>query len=143
MRRFYTVGEFFSFLALAEHPLLSGNWKLDLAASDFGNAPAPTSGQLAISASAHKTIHVTQSLQGAHDQRTEESEWKIDDHYHPIQGNGGGELLAKWEGQVLIGKRQMKTGVEEIRFSLAPGGESLTESIESGGNVTTLIWHRE
>ena len=74
---------------------------------------------------------------------TQDSEWKIDDRYHPINGSGGGELLAKWENGVLVGKRQSKNGVEEISFRLAPGGEMLTESIETGANVITLIWRRQ
>lgn len=127
---------------MAEHPVLSGTWELDLSASDFGGTPTPASGHLTISSLAHKVLHVTQSIESPHQQRTEESEWKIDDRYHPVEGSGGGELLAKWEGAVLLGKRQTKTGVEEIRFRLGPGGESLTESIESGANVTTLIWRR-
>jgi hypothetical protein len=76
-------------------------------------------------------------------QRTVDNEWKIDDHYHPVDGSGGGEVLVKWQGDVLVGKRQTDNGLEETRFRLAPGGESLTESIVSGSNVTTLIWRRQ
>jgi hypothetical protein len=130
-------------IGAAEHPALSGTWQLDLAASHFGSMPPPGSAVLTISSGPHKIIHVTVAMNVSHQERTEESEWRVDDHYHPVEGSGGGEVLAKWESGVLIGKRLTERGMEETRFRLAPGGESLTESIESGGNVTTLIWRRQ
>jgi hypothetical protein len=129
-------------IAVAEHPVLSGTWQLDVAASNFGSMPVPGSAVLTISNGSHKILHVMVAMAGPHQERTEESEWKIDDHYHPIDGGGGGEILAKWAGPILIGKRRTDRGMEETRFRLAPGGESLTESIVSGTNVTTLIWRR-
>ena len=104
--------------------------------------PPLSSAVLTIANSPHKMLHMTEVMQAPREQRTVESEWKIDDHYHPVDGSGG-EILAKWQGDVLIGKRQTERGMVETRFRLGPGGESLTESIESGPNVTTLIWRRQ
>jgi hypothetical protein len=129
-------------VAAAEHPAITGVWQLDLAASNFGNMPPLSSATLTITSSPHKTLHVMEVIVAPRQERTVESEWRIDDHYHPVDGSGG-EILAKWQGDVLIGKRVTDSGTQETRFRLGPGGESLTESIESGTNVTTLIWRRQ
>ncbi len=102
----------------------------------------PDSGVLAITTSPHNTIHITLSTKGPRQERTVESEWKIDDRYHPVN-DGEGEVLAKWDGSTLIGKRRTETGVEETRFHLGPGGEEMTEWIQSGTSVITLIWRRQ
>jgi hypothetical protein len=129
--------------AAAEHPALTGVWQLDVAASAFGAMPPLSSAVLTISTNPHKILHVMVVTQSPHQQRTEDSEWKIDDHYHPVDGSSSGEVLAKWQGDVLVGKRLTDGRMEETRFHLGPGGERLTESIESGTNMTTLIWRRQ
>jgi len=138
----FTLAAAFVQPTFAEHPAISGTWELDVAASSFGSTSQPDSGVLAISTGPHKTLHVMVSMEGSHQEHTVESDWRVDDRYHPVAGGTGGELLAKWEGPILTGKRQTETGIEETRFRLGPGGESLTESIVSGTNVTTLIWRR-
>lgn len=131
-------------LAFADHPDLTGRWQLDAAASDFAGTPPATSGQMTITSSPHKILHFNVSTQGAISKVTQESEWRIGDRYHPVIGGEGGELMAKWDNGILVGRRQLKNRVEEIRFRLAPGGESLTESIGTpNGTVLTLIWRRE
>jgi hypothetical protein len=81
-------------------------------------------------------------LKAPGNERTIETDWKIDDKYHPVDGAVSGEVLAKWDGSMLIGKRLTTAGIEETRFLLGPDGATLTESIQSGANVTTLIWRR-
>jgi hypothetical protein len=129
--------------AAAEHPVITGVWQLDVGASNFGNMAPLSSAVLTITNSPHKTIHVMEVILQPHQQRTLESEWRVDDHYHPIDGSSSGEILAKWQGDMLVGKHQTDRGMEETRFGLAPGGQSLTETIVSGTNVTTLVWRRQ
>ena len=129
--------------AAAEHPALTGVWQLDVAASAFGAMPPLSSAVLTISTNPHKILRVMTVTQSPRQQRTEDSEWKIDDHYHPVDGSSSGETLAKWQGDVLVGKHLTDGRMEETRFLLSPGGESLTESIQSGTNITTLIWRRQ
>jgi hypothetical protein len=132
----------FSSLALAEHPELSGTWQLDVAASSFGAMPSPQSGVLAISTGPHKIFHMATFFQSPDKERTIETDWKIDNRYHPVEGAASGEVLAKWDGSMLIGRRLTEGGIEETRFRLGPGGDSLTETIQSGTNVSTLTWRR-
>jgi hypothetical protein len=130
--------------ALAEHPELTGSWRLDVAASRFADMTPAESGVLAISMGSHKLINISVTTKSSHQERTVDSQWKIDDHFHPIAGDGSGEVLAKWEGSVLTGKRLTPSGTtEEIRFRLEPGGTTLTESIQNGLNVATLVWRRQ
>lgn len=130
-------------LIAADRPALSGTWHLDVEDSRFGAMPPIESGVLVISTSPHKMFHLTVSTKSAHAERTVEDDWKIDDHYHPVDGPSSGEVLAKWEGSVLLGKRHTDAGLEEIRFRLSPDGGSLTECIVTGANTTTLIWRRQ
>ncbi len=131
------------YLAAANHPELSGAWRLDVSASTFGSMPPVNYGELRISASPHKILHIAVVTKGGNLERTVEDDWKIDDKYHPVDGPPSGEVLAKWEGSILLGKRRTDSGFEEIRFRLGPDGYSLTESIDASGKTTTLIWRRE
>jgi hypothetical protein len=136
------AGAFIFHLSAAGRPSLSGTWHLDLESSRFGNMPPVEAGVLKISMAEHKLLHLAISTKSANTEKTEEDTWKIDDRYHPIDGPTSGEVLAKWEGSVLLGKKQTVAGVKEIRFRLEPDNETLTESIVSGSSVTTLIWRR-
>jgi hypothetical protein len=133
--------------ALCEHPDLSGSWQLDVAASIFGTAPTPESGMLTISTGPHKMFHMALTMKGPSDkgilERTTESDWKVDNRYHPVIGDGeSGEVLAKWDGPVLLGKRQTSAGPEEIRIIADSGGATMTETIQSAQGTKTLIWRR-
>jgi hypothetical protein len=132
--------------AFCEHPDLSGSWQLDVAASIFGGAPTPESGMLTISTGPHKLFHMALTVKGPSDkgmvERTTESDWKVDNKYHPVIGGESGEVLAKWDGTVLLGKRETSTGPEEIRIIADSGGATMTESIQSAQGTSTLIWHR-
>ncbi len=142
---------FFSSLVAADHESLRGTWQLDAAASNFSGAaasnfsgtPPPQSGVLAISNNPHKILHIAEFLKDADKERTVEMDWKLENRYHPVDGDGFGEVLARWDGSVLVGTRLTQAGMEETRFQLAPGGQTLTESIQSGTNITTLVWKRQ
>ena len=136
------VGTFIINLCAAGRPSFSGTWHLDPAASRFGNMPPIEAGVLTISMPGHKMLHLALSTKNANSEKTIEDTWRIDDRYHPIDGPTSGEVLAKWEGSILLGKKQTVAGLEEIRFRLGPDSESLTESIDTGNSITTLIWRR-
>ena len=137
-------GGFILHLSAADHRSFSGVWALDVEASRFAaGVPPVDAGVLKISQPEHKLLRLTVSTSSGRAKKIIEDTWKLDDRYHPISGPVPGEVLAKWEGGILVGKKQTVAGVEEIRFRLTPDSESLTESIASGTNVTTLIWRRQ
>lgn len=137
-------GAFIHHLFAADHASLSGIWALDVEASRFGASVTPVEkGVMTISVPEHKLIRLEISTKNGNKERTVEHTWKVDDRYHPVDGSIPGEVIAKWEGGVLVGKKQTVAGVEEIRFRLTPDRESLTESIASGSDVSTLIWRRQ
>jgi hypothetical protein len=128
--------------AYCEHPELAGTWELDGAASSFGAAPAPQSGLLTISTGRHRMMHMQLILKGPESERTLDRDWKIDNRFHPMTGDESGEVLAKWDGSILVGKRSTDTGMEEIRLIASPGGDMLTESIQSSQGSTRMIFRR-
>jgi hypothetical protein len=128
--------------AYCEHPDLSGTWQLDVAASTVGAMPAPQSGVLIISTGSHKMLHMAVTLKDSRTERTTERDMKIDNKYHPVVGDESGEILAKWDGSVLLGKRQTATGPEEIRLVSNPADGSLVETIQSSLGTTTLVWRK-
>ena len=137
-------GTFNFHLFAADHRSFSGSWALDVEASRFGAGVAPVeAGVLKISMPEHRLLRLTVSTSSGRAEKITQDTWKVDDRYHPISGPVPGEVLAKWEDGILVGKKQTVAGVQEIRFRLTPDCESLTESIASGSNVTTLIWRRQ
>ena len=132
--------------AFCEHPDLSGSWHLDVAASAFSGTPRPESGTMIITTGPHKLLHfalvMKDRVTNATAERTIESDWKLDNKYHPVVGGESGEVLAKWDGSVLLGKRETSAGPEEIRLMLDAGRSSMTETIQSPKGNTTLIWRR-
>jgi hypothetical protein len=132
--------------AFCEHPNLTGSWQLDVASSSFGNMAVPDSGFMTISTGPHKMFHMEVVMKSAGQtgnvERSVDSDWKVDNKYHPVIGGDSGEVLAKWEGSVLTGKRQTATGLEEIRLVPAAGSELLRQSIQSAQGTRILIWRR-
>jgi hypothetical protein len=138
------AGSFILHLSAADRQSFSGRWALDVEASRFGHMMPPVDrGMMTISLAEHKLLRLEVSVKSANREQTTEDTWKIDDRYHPINGPTPGEILAKWEGPILLGKKQTVAGVEEIRFRLAPDRESLTQVIQKDGDITTLIWRRQ
>ena len=129
--------------AFCEHPDLSGSWQLDATASTMGPARQFDGGMLTISTGSHKMLHMAVMLKGPHGDLTVERDFKLDNKYHPEVGDESGEVLAKWEGSVLLGIRQTDAGPEEIRLIPAADGQTLTESIQSSQGLVTRIWRRQ
>ncbi len=75
-------------------------------------------------------------------ERTVESDWKIDDKYHPVVGGEPGEVLAKWDGSALLGRMQTDAGMEEIRLVRTTADGTMMESVQSSRGTTTMIWRR-
>lgn len=144
--RLLTLAAIISVPAFCDHPDLSGLWQLDVTASYFGTAPIPHSGYLTISTGSHKTINMEVSLRNLNNgqlERSVQSEWKVDNKFHPVIGGQAGEVLAKWDGSVLLGERLTDTGMEDIRFVPGPYPASMVETIQSPQGMQTLVWHRQ
>ena len=129
--------------AFCERPDLSGTWQLDVQASTFGTMAIPESGMMTISTGSHRMLHMAVVVRGHGDsgkvERTVESDWKIDNRFHPDEA---GAILAKWDGPVLIGRRLTGDGIEEIRLVSGTGSYTLTESIQSPRGTIIRIWRR-
>jgi hypothetical protein len=132
------------FAARADHPDLAGIYQLDTASSTFGSDAHPTAGTLTISQHG-KMIQFAERIQLPNGEKVREFEWRTDKKYHPIdtpEGIGMGEVLARWEGDTLLGERRTDQGIESIRI-FSPDASTLTEVIHrSGGPDSTLVWKR-
>jgi hypothetical protein len=133
--------------AFCEHPDISGSWQLDMAASSFGTMPTPVSGFMTISTGPHRMVHMETTIIDAGErgrvERTVGTDWKTDDRFHPVMGGEPGQVLAKWDGSALLGKRYTDTGMQEIR--IVPGSDraTLVQTIQSEQGTSTLVWRRQ
>lgn len=130
----------------ASRPDLYGTWQLQTATSKWGVESAPiTSGTLTITKH-HKTLHLAVSVVFDHGDRTDEMDWRVDDRYHPISGPASGEILARWDGDTLVGEREQPTGHDSYRLTASEGGAMLTERVHhtgpDGAWDRLLIWSR-
>ncbi len=125
----------------AERPDLSGAWVLDAHGSTFSGPAQPTSGRLTISKN-HKTIHVTESMELPNGAVTKEFDWKIDGEFHPVNA-GDGEVLARWEGDTLVGNMRAGDGAElqTVRMTM-PDHDTISETIHRASGDSSLIWKR-
>jgi hypothetical protein len=129
-------------LLRAEHPDFAGTWTLDAASSTFAGGPQVTNATLTID-KRHKWIHMAESFTFTNGNKQKEFDWKIDDKFHPINGPGYGEVLARWDHDVLIGDRRTGEGasIETVSLSARQPGE-LVETIHRAGGESTLVWKR-
>src|SRR5436309_1599069 len=126
---------------------LYGTWQLETAASKWGIAsPAINSGTLTISKH-HKTVHMAVTVALDHVVHTDELDWLVDNRYHPIVGPAVGEILAKWDGDTLVGERELTGSHETYRLTVSNGGTTLTETVHHKGSDgiwdRVLIWSRQ
>ena len=128
--------------AFCQRPDLNGNFALDASASTLGTERQFDSGFLTISTGPHKMLHLEVMLKGPRGEQTVDRDFKVDNKYHPEVGDLSGEVLARWDGAVLLGIRQTDAGPEEIRLILGADGQTLTESIQSSQGLITRIWRR-
>lgn len=125
----------------AEHPELSGSWVLDARGSTFSGPAQPTSGSLIITVN-HKTVHVAESMQLPDGVVTKEFDWKIDGEFHPLE-SGEGQVLARWEGDTLVGNVRSSDGAEKqtVRMTM-PDHETISETIHKASGDSSRIWRR-
>lgn len=88
-------------------------------------------------------LHMEVMLKGPRGEQTVARDFKLDNRYHPEVGDESGELLAKWDGSVLVGIRQTDAGPEETRLIPGADGLTLTQSIQSDQGLITRIWRRQ
>lgn len=134
-------------VAAWEHPDITGNWTLDVARSNFGEHPAPTSMTLTVSQKG-KLLRISQTSTNPHDERTVDNECKTDGNFHPVQGPVGGSVRCKWEGGTLVSEKKWDDGSKELemRLTVSPDGNSATEQLHmkntTGAGDSTLVWKR-
>ncbi len=129
-------------LSSAERSDIAGVWRLDTSnAATFGGKIV-TSGRLTVQYS-HKMVEMSESLTFPDGDRSVDKTWKVDSHYHPVLGDGSGQTLAKWERLTLVADHESGGAHENIRLTLSPDGQSLTETTQRpDGSSSVFIWKR-
>lgn len=126
----------------AEHSAIAGVWRLDTASAPPIDGKQITSGTLTIEYH-HKMIQMSEALTFPGGDRSLSQNWKIDSHYHPVLGDGSGQVLAKWEGLTLTADHENSGTHENYRLSLSEDGQVLTETIRhTDGSSAILTWRR-
>jgi hypothetical protein len=129
-------------LTAASHEDLSGVWRLDTANSVVVSGRAVVSGTLMV-AYRQKAIDTSETLNFADGERTLQRNWKVDNRYHPVLGDGSGQVLAKWEGRTLVADHEDGGRHEIFRLTLSPDDRSLTETVlRPDGSSSTFVWRR-
>lgn len=129
-------------MAAADHTDIAGVWRLATAGTAPVEGRPVTAGRLTIQYR-HKNIELSESLTFPDGDRSVERNWKIDSHYHPVVGDGSGQVLAKWEGLTLVADHENNGSHENFRLQLSPDGHVLTETIRRpDGTSRILVWRR-
>jgi hypothetical protein len=129
-------------LSSAERAEIAGIWRLDTANAPTFEGKMVTSGRLTVQYH-HKMIEMSESMTFSDGDRSVEKNWKVDSHYHPVLGDGSGQVLAKWEGLTLVADHESGGAHENIRLMISPDGQSLTETIQRpDGSSRVMIWKR-
>jgi hypothetical protein len=126
----------------AERSDIAGVWRLDTANEPTLEGRMVISGRLTVEYS-HKMIEMSESMTFPDGDRSEEKNWKVDSHYHPVLGDGSGQVLARWDGLALTADHENAGAHETIRLALSPDGRHLTETIQrADGSTRVLHWNR-
>lgn len=135
-------------LAAQDKPNFSGNWKLDLAKSDFGTFPAPEKASLKVDHQDPKLNVVSSATSDMGDQNvdlklmTDGTETTNEVMGMPVKSKG------KWDGRAVIleSKFTMDSGDVAIvdRWTLSDDGKALTLDRKwtgSAGDTTQKLVH--
>ena len=133
-------------LLAADHPDITGTWTLDIAKSNFGARPAPDSMVLII-AKNKNLLKISQTSKTPNDERVIDTECKTDGRFHPVDGPVGGSVRCKFDGQTLVGEKELTDGSSKVtmRFTIDPGGSTAVEQLHITGTAagdSTLVWKR-
>jgi hypothetical protein len=122
-----------------DKPSLSGAWKLDVAKSDFGPVPGPTSQTDTIEQNG-QTIKISVSAEGEQGKQQFTITYVTDGKEvtvaadapaaHPAPEVTMQTISSAWEGAVLVVHQKLTYGTEPVtgvsRYTLSPDGEVLT-----------------
>lgn len=126
---------------------LSGNWTLDVAQSDFGNAAKPAKSTAAYTVRGD-VVNATQIVYLGGGQTKNEMTWYLDGLRHPSQKPAPGYSVSQWDGHTFVNMRSSTDGLykETIRVTLSPDGATATETVDiktpQGTNREKLVWRR-
>jgi hypothetical protein len=112
-------------------PDFSGQWKLNINKSDFGQMPAPSSALMKIE---HKEpgLKITRTIGTDDGKRTTETVYSTDgkDITVKLPGSNPGKSTAKWDGSALVIESMTSLNGEEFRvrwkWTLSKDGKTLT-----------------
>jgi hypothetical protein len=129
-------------LTSAERGDIAGVWRLDTANSPTYEGKTVTSGKLTVQYR-HKMVQMSEAMTFPDGDRSTDKNWKVDSRYHPVLGDGSGQVQAKWEGLTLVADHEDAGTHETARLTLSPDGRSLTETIQQAdGSSRVLVWKR-
>jgi hypothetical protein len=115
----------------SDKPDFSGEWKLNVDKSEFGQMPAPSSALLKI---AHKepSLKITRTIGTGDGERTTETLYSTDGKEVTVKlpGSNPGKSTAKWAGSTLVIESMTSLNGEEFRviwkWTLSKDGKTLT-----------------
>jgi hypothetical protein len=129
-------------LSSAERSDIAGVWRLDTANAPTFEGKMVTSGRLTVQYS-HKMLQMSESMTFPDGDRSVDKNWKVDSHYHPVLGDGSGQVLTKWEGLTLVADHETGGAHVSVRLTLSPDGHSLTETTQRpDGSSSVFTWKR-
>jgi hypothetical protein len=119
-----------AFPALAARPNFTGEWKLNVAKSDFGQMPSPTS-------ASYKITHEDPKLKNAIKQSSEMGDVEFESNYTTDGKESTNQVFgspvkstARWDGDVLVINSTGKFGDADFsmndKWTLSPDGKTLT-----------------
>jgi hypothetical protein len=131
-----------SALFSADHNNIAGVWRLDTSNNPSVDGRPVTSGTLMVTYQ-KKMLDTSETFNFPDGERNLSRNWKVDHHYHPVLGDGSGQVLAKWEGSTLTADHETGGAHESFRLSLSPDGRTLTETIlRPDGSSAMYLWRR-
>lgn len=137
-------------VSAAGHPDFSGEWKLNLAKSDFGERAAPISSIMKIE---HKdpALRVTRTLTTSNGELTTETAYGTDGKETTNKLPGGGEMKStgKWEGSALLIATPITLNGNKLaikwQWTLSQDGKTLTtvRTLPNGDGTQTEVFERK
>ncbi|MGH9608921.1 MAG: hypothetical protein ACRD34_04525 [Bryobacteraceae bacterium] len=134
-------------LLLGADRQFSGNWVLEVAQSDFGNAARPTKGVATYTVRGDVVNAIQTSYLGGAPQKNRLT-WYLDGLQHPSQQPAPGYSVTHWKNHTLVNERSSNDGLykQTIRVTLSPDGKTATEIMDTktpqGSNHEKLVWKK-
>lgn len=126
---------------------MSGNWTLEIAQSDFGNAARPTECS-AVYTVRGDVVQATQTSVIGGTQQKNRMTWYLDGLQHPSEQPAPGYSVTRWKDRTLTNERSSSDGLykQTIRVTLSRDGNTATEILDTktpqGSNHEKLVWKK-